>query len=301
MSAALVATGLGKRYRRRWALRDCSLEVPEGAVVGLVGPNGAGKSTLLQLATGLIRPTAGAVRILGRDPVDVGVLPDVGFMAQDVPLYGSFSVEETLEFGRRLNPRWDDTGARERLTEGGVACDQKVATLSGGQRAQVALALAFAKRPRLLLLDEPLASLDPLARRAFLQALMSGVAEGGMTVVLSSHLVGDLERVCDHLIVLSASRTQVAGDISDLLAKHRSITGPRTDVERIAGVANVVQRTDTERQTTIFVRTAGQIRDPSWSVQDVSLEDLVLAYLGQPSASAFPELRPVERRIEVPR
>ena len=299
MSAALTATGLGKRYRGLWALRDCSLEVPEGAVVGLVGPNGAGKTTLLQLAAGLLRPTTGRIGVLGYEPGKLELLPQIGFMAQDVPLYDSFTVGETLEFGRHVNLRWDDATARARLSQAGIATERKVGTLSGGQRAQVALALAFGKRPRLLLLDEPLASLDPLARRAFLQALMSGVADGDLTVVLSSHLVVDLERVCDHLIVLSDSRTQVSGDISDLFSSHCVMVGPRTDAEKIAGVATIVQRSDTDRQSTLFVRTDGPILDPGWSVHRVSLEDLVLAYLGQPGSTALPGLRSVGTDVEV--
>jgi ABC-2 type transport system ATP-binding protein len=299
VSAALIATGLGKRYRRVWALRDCSLEVPEGAVVGLVGPNGAGKTTLLQLAAGLLRPTTGRISVLGYEPGKLPLLPQVGFMAQDVPLYDSFTVGETLELGRRLNARWDDPSARDRLTQAGIPSDKKIGALSGGHRAQVALALAFGKRPRLLLLDEPLASLDPLARREFLQALMSGVADGGLTVILSSHLVGDLERVCDHLIVLSDSRTQVSGDISDLLSSHRVIIGPKSDSEKIAGVSSIVQRSDTDRQSTLLVRTDGPILDPNWSLHKVTLEDLVLAYLGRPGSAALPELRSVERDVEV--
>ncbi len=293
MTAAVIATGLGKRYRHHWGLRDCTLQIPHGRVAALVGPNGAGKTTLLQLATGLSRPTAGTVRVLGRTPDrDIQLLPDIGFVAQDVPLYRSFTVRELLKFGQRTNPRWDRQLALARLERVGIDLGQRAGTLSGGQRAQVALTLALAKRPRLLLLDEPLASLDPLARREFLQALMDSVADGGLTVVLSSHLIGDLERVCDFLIVLSASRTQVAGDIDQLLASHRVLTGPRRGVVAGgAGVAAVVQETHTERQSTLLVRTNGPIADPAWSVGELGLEELVLAYLGQPDATALPPPR----------
>jgi len=294
MTPALIATALGKRYgRRRWGLRDCTVEIPQGRVVALVGPNGAGKTTLLHLATGLCRPTAGTVRVLGRAPDrDVHLLPDIGFVAQDVPLYRSFTVRDLLALGRHTNRRWDGEFAVARLQGAGVDLGQRAGTLSGGQRAQVALTLALAKRPRLLLLDEPLASLDPLARREFLQALMAGVAEGGLTVVLSSHLIADLERVCDYLVVLSAARTQVSGDIDQLLASHRVLTGPRRDVPAgVAGVAAVVQQAHTERQSTLLVRTSGPILDPAWSVAETGLEELVLAYLGRPQATALPPPR----------
>jgi len=291
MTAALTATGLGKRYRHTWGLRDCTVEIPPGRVAALVGPNGAGKTTLLHLATGLSRPTAGTVQVLGRAPDrDVRLLADIGFVAQDVPLYRSFAVRELLEFGRRTNRRWDLAAAR--LQRAGIDLAQRTGTLSGGQRAQVALTLALAKSPRLLLLDEPLASLDPLARREFLQALMEGAAEGGLTVVLSSHLIADLERVCDYLIVLSAARTQVAGDIDALLNSHRVLTGPRRDLAAgLPGVATVVQQAHTERQSTLLVRTDGPILDPAWSVADVGLEELILAYLAQPQATALPPPR----------
>ena len=299
MSAAVVATGLGKKYRRRWALRDCTLEIPEGRVAALVGPNGAGKTTLLHLATGLLEPTAGSIRVLGLTPgEDPALLPRFGFVAQDVPLYRGFTVTDMLAFGRHTNARWDDHLARTRLERLEIPLDEKVGHLSGGQRAQVALALALAKRPELLLLDEPLASLDPLARRDFLRVLMEGVAEDGATAVLSSHLISDLERVCDYLILLSHARTQVAGDIDQLLAAHRVLVGPRRDGDgRIAGVAAVVQEDHTDRQSTLLVRTDGPILDPAWEVHEVGLEDLVLAYLGQPSASALPEprLAPIRR------
>jgi ABC-2 type transport system ATP-binding protein len=293
MTAAVTAAGLGKRYRRHWGLRDCTVEIPEGRVAALVGPNGAGKTTLLHLATGLCRPTAGTVRVLGRAPDrDVELLPDIGFVAQDVPLYRSFTVRELLALGRHTNRRWDGEFAVARLQDAGIDLGQRAGTLSGGQRAQVALTLALAKRPRLLLLDELLASLDPLARREFLQALMEGVADGGLTVVLSSHLIADLERVCDYLVVLAAARTQVAGDIDQLLASHRILTGPRRDVVAGAGgVAAVVQQAHTERQSTLLVRTSGPIVDPAWSVAEIGLEELVLAYLGRPQATALPPPR----------
>jgi ABC-2 type transport system ATP-binding protein len=300
MIEALIATGLGRRYRHRWGLRDCTLDIPQGRVAALVGPNGAGKTTLLHLATGLSRPTAGAVRVLGRTPGrDAQLLPDIGFVAQDVPLYRSFMVRELLEFGRRMNRRWDGEFAVARLRRAGIDLGQRAGTLSGGQRAQVALTLALAKRPRLLLLDEPLASLDPLARREFLQALMEAVADGGLTVVLSSHLITDLERVCDYLVVLSAARTQVVGDIDQLLRSHRILTGPRRDVVAgAAGVAAVVQQAHTERQSTLLVRTDGPVVDPAWSVGEIGLEELVLAYLGQPHASALPPPRLAQTAAE---
>jgi ABC-2 type transport system ATP-binding protein len=300
MTAAVVATGLGKRFRKHWALRDCNLEIPEGRIAALVGPNGAGKTTFLQLATGLLSPTVGGLTVLGRTPGrDDELLPLFGFLAQDVPLYRSFTVGELLEFGRRLNPIWDGEQAAGRVGRAGIDLGQRAGSLSGGQRAQVALALAMAKRPKLLLLDEPLASLDPLARREFLAALMEGVAEGGVTVIMSSHLLTDLERVCDHLIVLSAARTQVAGDIEELLSSHRLLTGPRREATHIAGVAEVVQATHTDRQSTVLVRTSGPILDPSWTVEEISLEELVLAYLGQPNATALPPPRLAHTGTEV--
>jgi len=220
-------------------------------------------------------------------------------MAQEVPLYRTFTAGDMLEFGRRMNPRWDEGFARKRLERVGIRPNDRVGHLSGGQRSQVALTLALAKRPSVLLLDEPLASLDPLARREFLKALMEGVAEDGATVVLSSHLISDLERVCDYLILLSASRTQVAGEVEQLLETHRVISGPRKDGAVPAGVAAVIEQSSSERQTTMLVRTEGPILDPAWSVQKVGLEELVLGYLGQPNATALPGPRLAPIRMEV--
>src|ERR1700691_4790181 len=214
MSAVIEASGLGKRYRRTWALRDCTLTIPAGCVVGLVGPNGAGKTTLLQLATGLLAPTRGTISVLGGPPAaSPAQLARVGFVAQDTPVYARMRVADHLRMGAWLNPCWDDEVAQRRIGQLGLDPKQRAGKLSGGQQAQLALTPAVAKRPELLILDEPVASLDPLARREFLQLLMAAVAEHEFSIVLSSHLVADLERVCDYLILLASSRVQVAGEV----------------------------------------------------------------------------------------
>src|SRR5579883_1834714 len=287
MSNALETTRLGKRYGRAWALQDCTLALPAGRVAALVGPNGAGKTTLLHLAAGLLEPTMGKVQIFGLSPraEPHEALPRLGFVAQDHPLYKGFTVEELLTLGRKLNPRWDGVLARARMQKLGIPLDRRAGKLSGGQQAQVALVLALAKRPDLLLLDEPLASLDPLARREFLRTLMEAVAESGLTVLLSSHIIGDLERVCDYLIILSASRVQLAGDIQDILKAHKRLIGPRQDEAAVASVHTVIEADHTRRQTTLLVRSNGPLFDPAWKVQEIALEDIVLAYLGQQTAS----------------
>jgi ABC-2 type transport system ATP-binding protein len=282
MNAVIETSGLGKQYQRTWALRDCTLAIPQGHVVGLVGPNGAGKTTLLGLAIGLLAPTCGTIEVLGQRPAaGPGQLARVGFVAQDTPVYARTTVADHLRFGAWLNPGWDDQLARRRIGQLGLDPRQRAGSLSGGQRAQLALTLAMAKRPELLLLDEPVASLDPLARREFLQSLMAAVAEHGTSVVLSSHLVGDLERVCDYLIVLIASRVQVAGELTGLLASHRRLSGPRRDPRTLPAVQDVVQESHTDKQTVLLVRTDEPIHDPAWSVTPVSLEDLVLAYMSR--------------------
>lgn len=268
MTAILEARALGKRYGRKVALSDCTLSVPSGRVVGLVGPNGAGKSTLLQLACGLIGPTSGSIEVLGGRPASgPGQLAKVGFVAQDTPTYAGLSIADHLRLGARLNPGWDAQLAEERIRQLGLDPAQKAGKLSGGQRAQVALTLAVAKRPELLILDEPVAALDPLARREFLQSLMEVVAEHGTTVVLSSHLVSDLERVCDHLISLVASRVQLSGDVDDLLATHFRLTTARREAATLPQGMRVVLETHTERQSTFIVRSDKAVRIPpgSWS------------------------------------
>ena len=290
MSNALETTHLSKRYGRTWALQDCSVTLPAGRVAALVGPNGAGKTTLLHLAIGLLDPTGGSAQVFGLSPREQPqeVLPRVGFVAQDHPLYRGFTVSDLLTLGRKLNPRWDDALARGRMQKLGIPLDRRAGKLSGGQQAQVALMLALAKRPDLLLLDEPLASLDPLARREFLRTLMDAVAESGMTVLLSSHNISDLERVCDYLILLSASHMQLAGDIQEIVSAHKRLVGPRSDVEAIASVHTVIEASHTERQTTLLVRANGPIFAPSWEAQEVSMEDIVLAYLSQQAGDRVP-------------
>lgn len=270
---------LGKRYRRQWALADCALSVPAGRVVGLVGPNGAGKSTLLNLAAGLLAPTTGTIRVLGDPPpARPAQLARVGFLAQDAPVYAGLSVAEHLLFGARLNPGWDAGFARRRIDWLGLDPAQRAGKLSGGQRAQLALTLAIGKRPELLILDEPVASLDPLARREFLENLTEAIAERELSVVLSSHLMADLELVCDYLIVLVGSRVRVAGPVGELLATHYLLTGPRQDPALPTG-QRVITASHTDRTTTLLVRTSDPAFDPAWAVSAVGLEDMVLAYM----------------------
>jgi ABC-2 type transport system ATP-binding protein len=283
MTAALRAKGLGKRYGKRWALSDCDLDLPAGHVVGLVGPNGAGKTTLLSLACGQMAPTTGSISVLGGDPgSSPAQLAKVGFVAQDTPTYTGLTVAEHLKLGARLNPGWDDVLARQRIERLGLDPTRRAGKLSGGQRAQLALTLGVAKRPELLILDEPVASLDPLARREFMQGLLEAAVEHELSVVLSSHLVSDLERACDYLIVLVESRVRVAGEVETLLASHHRLTGPRRDPDRLPADQRVISASHTDVQSTFIVRTENPIHDPVWTVSQVGLEDLVLAYMHKP-------------------
>ena len=281
MNTAISAAGLGKRYGRAWALRDCSIDLPAGRIAALVGPNGAGKTTLLHLAVGLLRPTAGEIELFGWSPEadpDL-VMARIGFVAQNMPLYDFFSVGEMLHLGRRLNRRWDQTTAEVRLRRKGIALDHVVSKLSGGQRAQVALALALGKRPDLLLLDEPLASLDPLARREFLQELLEAAVERSVTVLMSSHLIADLERLCDHIILLNRGQVQVAGRIEDLLGTHHLLVAPREGRASPPNGLEIITRNETDRQTRLWARGRIRTLPAGWRVSPASLEDLVLAYM----------------------
>ena len=278
MTPAIETHGLGKRYGRHWALSDCTLSIPAGHVVGLVGPNGAGKTTLLNLAVGMLRPTTGTIAVLGGQPgAGPAQLAEVGYLAQQAPVYAGLSVADHLRLGAKLNQSWDDQLATRRIERLRLNPGQKAGTLSGGQRAQLALTLAIAKRPQLLVLDEPVASLDPLARREFLQDLMGAVAEQELSVVLSSHLMSDLERACDYLIVLVESRIVVAGGVDNLLATHHRLTGPRRDMDTLPADQHVISASHTDVQTTLLVHVNGAVLDPSWTISEVGLEDLVLA------------------------
>ncbi|HEY6792248.1 MAG TPA: ABC transporter ATP-binding protein [Trebonia sp.] len=292
MTPVIETSGLTKRYRRVTALSDCTISVPEGRISALVGPNGAGKTTLLRLLAALAAPTAGRAVVLGGTPrQDPAFLAEIGFLPQEVPLYRRLTTQDHIGIGAHLNPRWDGESVRERLGGLKIPLDQPVGTLSGGQRAQVALALTLAKRPQVLLLDEPVAALDPLARRHFLSTLADAVAEGGLTVILSSHLVADIERTCDHLILLASSRVQLCGDVEALLNEHQVLVGPRKDTTAIERDHTVIQAERTVRQTTLLVRLRGPlVTGPEWEAGDVSLEDLVLGYMGADAAPAIAEL-----------
>jgi ABC-2 type transport system ATP-binding protein len=280
MNAILEAQALGKKYGHRQALDDCTLVIPPGHVVGLVGPNGAGKTTLLKIACGMLAPTSGRIEVLGEQPAaGPAQLARVGYVAQDTPTYATLSIADHLKLGAKLNPRWDSKLAQARIDQLGLDSKQKAGKLSGGQRAQLALTVAVAKRPQLLLLDEPVASLDPLARRDFLRYLMESVVENDTSVILSSHLVSDLERVCDYLIVLVSSRVQLDGDTDELLGQHyRIVCSPRKGSE-LPPELQVVWAEHADRQTTFVVRSETGMPAGDWSSEPLSLEDLVLTYM----------------------
>jgi ABC-2 type transport system ATP-binding protein len=283
--------GLAKRYRRTWALRDCGLAIPEGHVVALVGPNGAGKTTLLNLAAGLLRPTAGDITVLGGQRPGSGVARlGIGFVSQDAPLYGHLSAADMLALAGNLNITWDRDRGLDRLADLRVPLDRKVHTLSGGQRAQLALTIALGKRPRLVILDEPLASLDPLARHEFMASLMAEVAEQGLSVVFSSHVVAELERIADYLVILNNGRLQLAGGVEELLAVHRILTGPGNDSALDAEPVEVIHARQAGAQAHLLVRNSmPEAPAPQgWRSDPASLEDLVLGYLRDPGARMLP-------------
>jgi ABC-2 type transport system ATP-binding protein len=286
----IETSGLGKRYRRTWALKDAALAIPAGYVVALVGPNGAGKTTLLHMSVGLTQPTTGQVTVLDSLPAgSPAALDQIAFVAQDAPLYKNLPTADMLHLARNLNRRWDQQRAEARLKELGIPLERKVGKLSGGQQAQLALTLALARRPRLLVLDEPLASLDPLARHDFMASLMTAVAEDGLSVVLSSHVIADLERVADYLVVLSRGQVQVAGEVERLLAGHSMLTGPSAATGEVAQRLAVVHARRAGAVAHLMVRNKTAEPAPSgWEAHPVGLEELVLAYLREPTAGALP-------------
>jgi ABC-2 type transport system ATP-binding protein len=285
----IETSGLGKRYGSTWALRECTLAIPAGHVAALVGPNGAGKTTLLNLAVGLAAPSAGAVTVLGGRPAgSPAALDGIAFVAQDTPVYKNLSAADMLHLTRNLNRRFDQPYAQARLAELGLALKRKAGRLSGGQQAQLALTLALARRPRLLVLDEPVAMLDPVARHDFMASVLTAAADDGVSVVLSSHVLAELERVADYLILLSRGRVQVAGEVDGLLASHRVLTGPAAEADSYAE-RPVVHVRRAGAQAHLLVRGTGDDPVPSgWEAHPVGLEELALAYLREPGAAALP-------------
>ena len=289
----IETSGLGKRYGRTWALRECTLTVPAGHLAALVGPNGAGKTTLMNLSVGLTVPTAGTATVLGGQPAGSRLALDgIAFVAQDAPTYRNLSAGDMLHLTRNLNRRFDQTYAQARLGELGIPLGRKVGKLSGGQQAQLAMTLALARRPRLLVLDEPLAMLDPLARQDFMATVLAAMTDDGVSVLLSSHALAELERVADYLILLSAGQPRLAGEVDELLDCHWVLTGPAAEADRYAGQLSVVQTRRGEAQAHLLVRTNGRADPvrPGWEAHPVSLEELVLAYLRAPDAGQPPGL-----------
>jgi ABC-2 type transport system ATP-binding protein len=285
----IEASGLGKRYGGTWALRECTLAFPAGHVAALAGPNGAGKTTLLNLATGLTAPSAGTVTVLGgRVPGSPAALDGIAFVAQDTPLHKNLSAADMLHLTRNLNRRFDQGYAQARLGELGIPLKRKAGRLSGGQRAQLALTLALARRPRLLVLDEPVAMLDPVARHDFMATVLAAAAADGVSVVLSSHVLAELERVASYLILLSRGRVQLAGPVDDLLASHRMLTGPAAEAEGYTERPVVyLQRSEAEARLLVRAGMDAPV-PPDWAARPVGLEELALAYLREPGAAAAP-------------
>ena len=285
----IETSGLGKRYGGTWALRECSLAIPAGHVAALVGPNGAGKTTLLNMTVGLATPSAGKVTVLGgRAPGSPAALDGIAFVAQDTPLYKNLSVADMLHLTRNLSRRFDQEYAEARLGELGIPLKRKAGRLSGGQQAQLALTQALARRPRLLVLDEPVAMLDPVARHDFMALVLTAAVDNGVSVLLSSHVLAELERVCDYLILLSRGRVQMAGEVDDLLASHRVLTGPAVEADRYSE-RPVVHVRRAEAQAHLLIRaTAADPVPPGWESHPVGLEELTLAYLREPGAAALP-------------
>jgi ABC-2 type transport system ATP-binding protein len=282
---------VGKSYGSTRALHDCTLAIPDGHVVALVGPNGAGKSTLLNIVVGLATPTTGEVTVLGGwSPGSMPALDGIAFVAQDTPLYKNLSAADLLHMTRNLNRSFDERYAERRLGELGLSLRQKAGTMSGGQQAQLALTLALARRPRLLVLDEPMAMLDPVARHEFMATVMTAVADDGVSVVLSSHVLAELERVADYLVLVSRGSVKLVGEVDDLLAGHRLLTGPASESERYEQRWSVVHSSRAASQVHLLVRCDGTSDPvpPGWEAHSLTLEELSLAYLREPSASALP-------------
>ncbi|WP_128382549.1 ABC transporter ATP-binding protein [Streptomyces cavernae] len=282
---ALEAHGLGMRYRRGWALRDCTFRLPAGRICGLVGPNGAGKTTLLNIAAHVLKPTQGSLSLFGGAPGSVESGRRTAFLAQEKPLFRRFTVAETLRLGRELNPGWDQRAAEDIVRAGNVSFDAKIGTLSGGQRTRVAIALVFGKRPDLLLLDEPMADLDPVVRHELMGTLLAEAGERGTTVVMSTHVLAELENVCDFLVVVSGGGVRLAGDVDELMSVHSVVTGVREGegLPDFLGYHTLVEARTSGRQFTALIRPEGPLTGP-WEATAPGMEELLLAYLRSPDA-----------------
>ena len=289
MIAAIESFGLSKRYRRAHALRDFSINIPEGRVAGLIGRNGTGKTTLINLCAGLARPTSGELRVLGETPAseNVNLLADVALVSQRRPLFGWMTVGDLLQMSGKLNRRWDKALTQRSLEAIGIPSKRKAGQLSDGERAQVCLVLALGKRPRLLMLDEPFANVDPVARKSLMGLLLDRVAEDGTTVLVSSHDIPGLELACDYIAVMADGQLQVAGDLDHVLDDHRLVIGPRVSSEVVTRGADVVELIQAERETTALVR--GIRRPPGrWEEHEVSLDQMVRAYMDNPGSGTLP-------------
>lgn len=280
-TAALELSNVSKRYRRTWALQDCELSIPRGKIVALVGPNGAGKSTLLRIAAGLTRPNSGTIRLLDQEPTTGRGIFDgrVSYLDQERPLLDGLRVRDMLEFGRRTNPKWDSSSAHAHLSRLGISLTSRVGTLSEGQKAQVALTLCLAKQPELLLLDEPAAALDPVAREDLLRLLMQQAATSDVTVVLSTHALGDVAAVCDYLVILAQSRVVLSDDIDYILESHRLMTASVKDHLTPPVGVDIIGEELSNREVSLLVRAGLPLADARWHVERPTLDEIVLAYL----------------------
>ncbi|MEU5833714.1 ABC transporter ATP-binding protein [Streptomyces diacarni] len=298
-TSAIEAHGLGKKYRRGWALREVSFRLPAGRVCGLVGPNGAGKSTLMGLVTHMIQPTTGALRVLGEAPGSQGAVRRTAFLSQEKPLFRRFTVAETLRLGHELNPRWDQGVAEGIVSAGQVPLTARIGTLSGGQRTRVAFALAFGKRPDLLILDEPMSDLDPLVRRELMETLTAEAAQHGTTVLVSSHMLAELQYICDYLLVVADGGLRLAGEVEELRAAHALLAAPdggpppHLAPHRVIESRGAVGARGEEGRTGVLVRLGGPV-EYGGPAAPPTLEELLLGYLRSPDVPALiaPSARP---------
>ncbi|WP_032387820.1 ABC transporter ATP-binding protein [Rhodococcoides fascians] len=278
--AVLTMDEVAKSFRRKTVLDGCSFAVERGSVTALVGSNGAGKSTLLSLAVGLLTPDSGTIRVLGEGVTQRGISPGLSYLAQHKPLYPHFTVAELLRFGRNTNSHWDDAYAKEIVDAAGIATSARVESLSPGHRTRIALALALGRRPEVLLLDEPLADLDPVARRAVARTLMRDAAENGTTIVLSSHVLSELVDVADRLLLLRGGRMRLDGDLDAITADHYLLAGS-SDADPSVEDGTIVSVVFGSGATTFVVQgKQPRTTPPGWTVENATLDDVVLAHLG---------------------